>query len=128
MRTVIRVIDTAAVITGTVIQDNHKKQGSRVLLDTQTRAQRVKDGGIAFGLKAERVQTLHSQTVGSRWDGGFKNKQRSKLKADQDSQSAKEGSQEEGEKAKKQLKGNIWIEKIWGHFPSLCSLLTDIKL
>lgn len=66
MRTVIRVIDTAAVITGTVIQDNHKKQGSRVLLDTQTRAQRVKDGGIAFGLKAERVQTLHSQTVGSR--------------------------------------------------------------
>lgn len=66
MRTVISVIDTAAVITGAVIQDNRKKQGSRVLLDTQTRAQRVKDGGIDFCLKAERVQTLHSQTVGSR--------------------------------------------------------------
>lgn len=66
MRAVIRVIDTAAVITGAVIQDNRKKHGSCVLLDTQTRAQRVKDGGIHFCLQAERVQTLHGQTVGSR--------------------------------------------------------------
>lgn len=61
-----------------------------------------------------------------RW--GFQNKQSSKLKADQDSQSAKGGDEGEGEKLKKQLRGNIWIEKISGHIPNLCSLLTDIKL
>ena len=36
MRTVIRVIDTAAVITGTVTQYNCKEEGGGVPLDTQT--------------------------------------------------------------------------------------------
>lgn len=65
MRAVIRVIDTAAVITGAVTQDNRKEEGSRVPLDTQTHvhvAFRVEDGGKAFCLKSKRVQTLLGQS------------------------------------------------------------------
>ena len=36
MRAVIRVIDTAAVITGAVTQNDCKEEGSHVPLDTQT--------------------------------------------------------------------------------------------
>lgn len=35
MRAVIRVIVTVAVITGAVTQDNHKREGSLVPLDTR---------------------------------------------------------------------------------------------
>ena len=55
MRAVIRVIDTAAVITGAVTQNNCKEKGSHVPLDTQTHRQ-------ALCLKAERVQTPHGQS------------------------------------------------------------------
>ena len=65
MRAVIRVIDTAAVITGAVTQDNREGEWSLVPLDTQTHvhvAFRVNDGGRAFCLKAQRVQTLRGQS------------------------------------------------------------------
>lgn len=70
MRAVIRVIDTAAVITGAVTQDNGKEEGIRVPLDTQTHVHavfRVNDGGKAFCLEAEVCkQSSVSQSVGRR--------------------------------------------------------------
>lgn len=65
MTAVIRVIYTAAVITGAVIQENHREEMSRMPLDIQTHVHvpfRVNDGGKAFCLKAERVQTLLGQS------------------------------------------------------------------
>lgn len=70
MRAVIRVIDTAAVITGAVTQDNHKEEESHVPLDTQTHMQQrsglVTEAELSV-LKANvRKHSLVSQSVGRR--------------------------------------------------------------
>lgn len=87
MRAVITVIDPAAVITGAVTQDNHKQEGNRVALDTQTHAHVAfgfKDGGEAV-LQPNVCKhcTGQSRVLAGDEMGGFKNKQSSKLKADQ---------------------------------------------